>query len=159
MLENLENPFLKFNFLVTIMFHIWTIWRTLQNCPNVEYSKGGKVPSWKEHHIKASLFCGGLIFLHQSVMMWTGYLVYITIGTTFENRTSQWLFCKFTIWFQQKFFSSEKNLSMFGLREWLNLLKSFAAWSFLLSFIACDKNWPFLILYEKYWMFHAVPAW
>ena len=31
----------------------WTIWRTLKNCPNVEYSKGQKVPSWKEHHIKA----------------------------------------------------------------------------------------------------------
>ena len=31
----------------------WTIWRTLKNCPNVEYSKGQKTPSWKEHHIKA----------------------------------------------------------------------------------------------------------
>ena len=31
----------------------WTIWRTLKNCPNVEYSKGQKAPSWKEHHIKA----------------------------------------------------------------------------------------------------------
>ena len=32
-----------------------TIWKTLKNCPNVEYSKGQKAPSWKEHHIKASL--------------------------------------------------------------------------------------------------------
>ena len=24
----------------------WTIWRTLKNCPNVEYSKGQKAPSW-----------------------------------------------------------------------------------------------------------------
>ena len=31
----------------------WTIWRTLKNCPKVEYSKGQKAPSWKEHHIKA----------------------------------------------------------------------------------------------------------
>ena len=31
----------------------WTIWRTLKNCPNVEYSKGQKAPLWKEHHIKA----------------------------------------------------------------------------------------------------------
>ena len=27
-------------------------WRTLKNCPNVEYSKEQKAPSWKEHHIK-----------------------------------------------------------------------------------------------------------
>ena len=33
----------------------WTIWRTLTNCPNVEYSKGQKAPSWKEHLIKPSL--------------------------------------------------------------------------------------------------------
>ena len=33
----------------------WTIWRTLKNCPNVEYSKRQKAPSWKEPHIKASL--------------------------------------------------------------------------------------------------------
>ena len=26
---------------------------TLKNYPNVEYSKGHKAPSWKEHHIKA----------------------------------------------------------------------------------------------------------
>ena len=31
----------------------WTTWRTLENCPNVEYLKGQKAPSWKEHHIKA----------------------------------------------------------------------------------------------------------
>ena len=31
----------------------WTIWRTLKNCPNIEYSKGQKAPTWKEHHIKA----------------------------------------------------------------------------------------------------------
>ena len=42
--------------------------------------------------------------------------------------------------------------SMFGWRGCLSLLKSFAAQSFLLSFMACDKNWPFLILYEKYQM-------
>ena len=30
----------------------WTIWRTLKHSPNVEYSKGQKAPSWKEHHIK-----------------------------------------------------------------------------------------------------------
>ena len=34
----------------------WTIWRTLKKCPNVEYSKGQKAPSWKEHHTKAR-FC------------------------------------------------------------------------------------------------------
>ena len=32
-----------------------TIWRTLKNCPNVEYSKGQKAPSWKEHHMKARI--------------------------------------------------------------------------------------------------------
>ena len=32
----------------------------------------------------------------------------------------------------------------------LSLLKSFTAQSFLYSFMACDKNWPFCILYEKY---------
>ena len=31
----------------------WTIWRTLKNCTNFEYSKGQKAPSLKEHHIKA----------------------------------------------------------------------------------------------------------
>ena len=30
----------------------WTIWRTLKNCPNVEYLKGQKAP-WKERQIKA----------------------------------------------------------------------------------------------------------
>ena len=25
----------------------------IKKCPNVEYSKGQKAPSWKEHHIKA----------------------------------------------------------------------------------------------------------
>ena len=30
----------------------WTIWRTLKNCPNVEYSKGQKTTSWKELHIR-----------------------------------------------------------------------------------------------------------
>ena len=34
----------------------------------------------------------------------------------------------------------------------LNLLKSFSARSFLWSFMICDKNWPFFILYEKYWI-------
>ena len=36
------------------------------------------------------------------------------------------------------------------LRECLSLFKSFAAQSFLLSFMIHDKNWPFLILYKKY---------
>ena len=31
----------------------WTIWRTLKHCPNVEYSKGQKAPTWKEHPINA----------------------------------------------------------------------------------------------------------
>ena len=31
------------------------------------------------------------------------------------------------------------------------MFKSFAAWSFV-SYMACDKNWSFFILYEKYWM-------
>ena len=47
------------------------------------------------------------------------------------------------------FFSYEKIQSMFGWRGCLSLFKSFATQSFLLSFMACDKNWPFLILYEK----------
>ena len=34
----------------------WTIRRTLKNCLNVEYLKEQKVPSSKEHHIKAR-FC------------------------------------------------------------------------------------------------------
>ena len=41
---------------------------------------------------------------------------------------------------------------MFNWRGCLNLFKSFAAQSFYLAFMACDKNWPFLILYEKYRM-------
>ena len=31
----------------------------------------------------------------------------------------------------------------------LFFFKNFAVWSF---FLACDKNWPFLISYKKYWM-------
>ena len=53
MLENPENPFLKFNFLVTLMFHVGPYGEHFKKCPNVEYSKGQKAPSWKEHHIKA----------------------------------------------------------------------------------------------------------
>ena len=35
---------------MTILFHVGPYGK---NCPNVEYSKGQKAPSWKEHHIKA----------------------------------------------------------------------------------------------------------
>ena len=31
-------------------------------------------------------------------MMWTGYLVFITVSTSYENRISQWLFYEFIIW-------------------------------------------------------------
>ena len=31
----------------------WTIWRTLKNCTNFEYSKKQKDPSLKEHYIKS----------------------------------------------------------------------------------------------------------
>ena len=37
-------------------------------------------------------------------------------------------------------------------RRCLNLLKSFAAWSFLLFFLTFEKKCPFLILYEIYRM-------
>ena len=36
---------------------------------------------------------------------------------------------------------------------YLILLRRFAVQPFLLFFMASDKNWPFLILYEKYQMF------
>ena len=48
---------------------------------------------------------------------------------------------------------------MFSRRECLSLFKSFAAQSFLLSFMPCDKNWLFLILYEKYWMSSCTTGW
>ena len=38
-----------------------------------------------------------------------------------------------------------KKQSMVDWRRWLSLFKSFAAWYFFLSFMACDKNWLFLI--------------
>ena len=41
---------------------------------------------------------------------------------------------------------------MFNWKGYLNFFKSFSVWGFLLSFMACDENWPFLILYEKYLM-------
>ena len=59
---------------------------------------------------------------------------------------------EFIIGYWQKFVSSGKNQSMFRWKGFLSLFKGLAAWSFLLSFKACDKNCPFLILYKKYWM-------
>ena len=63
---------------------------------------------------------------------------------------ASWRLFLFTIWLFQKFFSSEKNQGMFSWKRCLSFLKCFAVEPFLLSFIVCDKNWSFLIFYEKY---------
>ena len=47
---------------------------------------------------------------------------------------------------------------MFNGNVCLNLLKSNTAWSFILSFMITDKNWPFLILYDKCWMSSCTPC-
>ena len=60
------------------------------------------------------------------------------------GQSRQWLFYKFIIWPKQNLFSSEKNQGMFSWRGCLSLLKSFAVWSFLLSFIVWDKNWSWM---------------
>ena len=85
-------------------------------------------------------------------MMWTRCLLFINICTYFWDRASKPLLCEFTILFWQKYFLSKKNQSMFSWSGWLSLFKSLAEQSLLLSFIACDKNWPFFILYENYQM-------
>ena len=50
------------------------------------------------------------------------------------------MFCEFTLWSSQKFFSSEKNQSMFYWWKCLSSLKSFTTRSFLLLLMACDKK-------------------
>ena len=48
-------------------------WGTLKNCPNVEYSKGQKAPSWKENLLKASLafmrFCNMEILIFSEIII------------------------------------------------------------------------------------------
>ena len=78
------------------------------------------------------------------------YHVDWVLGFNFVGREQANYCSEFTIWTWQKLCSSVKNYSMFGGRGCLSLLKSLAAWSFLLSLIARDKNWPFLILNEIY---------
>ena len=51
--EMLENPENQIQLPGEINVSRWTIRKTLKNCPNVEYSKGQKAHSRKEHHIKA----------------------------------------------------------------------------------------------------------
>ena len=80
-------------------------------------------------------------------IIWNGCLVFINIGTSCGGtEQAKCLFCEFTIWFLQNFFSYEKKQSMFSWRGCLSLLKTFAVQFFLLSFKTCDKNWSFLIL-------------
>ena len=77
--------------------------------------------------------------------------IFITLRTACADISGQRLFCEFTIWSWQKVFSSEKNQNMFGWSGCLCLFKNFATRSFFLFFIACDKNWPFLVLNERCW--------
>ena len=85
----------------------------------------------------------------QKTMMWIGYFVFIPIDTSCGDKASQWLFSGFTM--SEIFIIDGKKQSMFNWRWCLSLFKNFAAWSFLLSFTAYDKNCPFLNIW-KYWM-------
>ena len=51
-----------------------------------------------------------------------------------------------------------ENQNMFWFEGMFEFVQKLLLQSFLLSFKACDKNWPFLILYEKYFVFmHYLP--
>ena len=63
-------------------------------------------------------------------------LIFNTISTSCGDKANQWLFCEFIIW------SCEKNQSIFGRCAGLSFFKTFVMWSFLLSLIGCDNNWP-----------------
>ena len=78
-------------------------------------------------------------------------MVFINFRTSRRDRASQWLFSEFPLVSRHKF-SSEKDQSIFRCRSCLSLVKSFAERSFLLSLMAYDKNWRFLILNGKYRM-------
>ena len=55
------------------------------------------------------------------------------------------------LWVQpQKSFFSEEKQRIFGWKGYLSLFKDFAAWSFFLSFMVCDKIVFFLNLIWKY---------
>ena len=87
-----------------------------------------------------------LLVTTPNTMMWTGCLVFIHIHTSHGDGYSQWLFYgrNFSLLTQTKVYSVGGG--------GLSLLKSFAAKSFLLSFMACNEIWPFVIMYEKYQM-------
>ena len=99
---------------------------------------------WLCGKMNAGIMLPSLVIASNTII-WTRHLVFINISTSCGDRTSQPLF-----WSWQEFFSSKKTQSIFDWRRCLSLLKSFAA--FLLSSMACNKDWAFLILYEKYWM-------
>ena len=81
-----------------------------------------------------------------NTMMLIGCLVFTNIGTSCGNKASQQLFGEVIIWSWQKFLIWEKSKHVW-LDGMLGSVKSFAVWSFLLLFMACDENWPFLFLY------------
>ena len=75
--------------------------------------------------------------------MWSGRLVFFTIGASWRGSVSQWLFCEFPIWSQQTFFLSGK-INIFCGRVGLSLFKSFAAQS-------CT-SWPVIRIDVSYLM-------
>ena len=76
-------------------------------------------------------------------MMWSGFLFFIIISTSCGGSASQRLYCEFTSW-KNKVYLIEGDAWVYSktLQHSLSL-----------SFMACDKNWLFLILYGKYQMF------
>ena len=129
------------------------VWHGAEFCHQTEYSSNYPLDPGQNCLLQALdvlnlRLCGKmngsikspLLVTTTNTMMWTGYFVFITISTFCRNRTKQWLFFEFTIWSWQKFFSSEKNQSIFDWRGCLSLFESFVVQSFLLSFMACNKN-------------------
>ena len=77
-------------------------------------------------------------------MMWTGWFVFISGGTSCGDRVSQ-LSCEFTILSSQRLFSTWEKPHHVLLDEYLSFSKIFAAWS--------KNSRPFLSQHEKYRMF------
>ena len=96
-----------------------------------------------------------LVFIVLNMFLHASAYEYVTLGVWFlssslyheRDRASQYLFCGFTIISWQFYFYLRISKDLKGC---LSSLKSFTKQSFLLTFMACDKNWPFHILYEKY---------
>ena len=91
-----------------------------------------------------------------STMMWTESLFFINISISCEDSLKELLFCKFIIWFWQKFFLSEKECSDFG-NAWV--YQKLCGEVFHLFFIICVQNLPFSSWWRKSEWLKCIIAW